>query len=247
MEGDALDDAGNFLGRGSALWHSGGHEWGFILPRTDGAWVIQVQARFPACAGISGTPEGRIVERMAKRKQKSQPTWTDVKAKLADFDRAALLGLIQSLYAAHRDNQTFLHARFGLAEDVLEPYKKTIDRWLWPDVFRRQDTSVSQAKRAISDYKKAVGDPEGLAELMVFYCERSAGFSSDIASDDEGYFNALVRMFEQALKIVNALSVEHRDDLLARLDRVRVTSHKIGYGVGDDMDFLMLKFTPKRQ
>jgi hypothetical protein len=83
--------------------------------------------------------------------------------------------LIQSLYSAHKDNQTFLHARFGLGEDVLEPYKKIIDRWLWPDVLRRQDTSVSQAKRAISDYKKAVGDPEGLAELMVFYCERARG------------------------------------------------------------------------
>lgn len=65
---------------------------------------------------------------MAKPKPKSPPTWTDVKAKLADFDRAALLGLIQNLYAAHKENQTFLHARFGLAEDVLEPYKKTIDR-----------------------------------------------------------------------------------------------------------------------
>ena len=63
---------------------------------------------------------------MAKRKSKSQPTWTDVKAKLADFDRPALLGLIQSLYAAHKDDQTFLHARFGLAEDVLEPYKKPL-------------------------------------------------------------------------------------------------------------------------
>src|ERR1700693_6583931 len=63
---------------------------------------------------------------MAKRKPKSQPTWTDVKAKLADFDRPALLGLIQSLYAAHKDNQIFLHSRFGLGEDVLEPYKKTI-------------------------------------------------------------------------------------------------------------------------
>ena len=182
---------------------------------------------------------------MAKRQSKSQPTWTDVKAKLADFDRAALLGLIQSLYAAHKENQTFLHARFNLAEDVLEPYKKTIDRWLWPDVFRRQDTSVSQAKRAISDYKKAVGDPEGLAELMVFYCERAAGFCCDICNDDEGYFDALVRMFEQALKIANALSVERRDDLLARLDRVRVISHKFGYGVGDDMDFLLSKFTPR--
>ena len=186
------------------------------------------------------------MECMAKRKPKSQPTWTDVKAKLAEFDRAALLGLIQSLYAAHKDNQIFLHSRFGLGEGVLEPYKKTIDRWLWPDVMRNQDTSVSQAKRAISDYKKAVGDPEGVAELMVFYCERSAGFSSDIASDDEGYFNALVRMFEQALRFANVLSVERRDNLLARLDRVRVTSHKIGYGVGDDMDFLMSKFTPKR-
>jgi len=53
-------------------------------------------------------------------------------------------------------------------------------------------------------------------------------------------------MFEQALKIANALSVERGDNLLTRLDRVRVISHKIGYGVGDDMDFLMSKFPPKR-
>ena len=180
---------------------------------------------------------------MPKRKAKSQPTWTDVKAKLADFDRAALLGLIQGLYTAHKDNQTFLHARFGLGEGVLEPYKKTIDRWLWPDVLRRQDTSVSQAKRAISDYKKAVGDPEGLAELMVFYCEQAAGFCSDIGNDDEGYFDAMVRMFEQALKLANALSAHRRDDLITRLDRVRVIGHEFGYGVGDAMDFLLSKYT----
>jgi len=180
---------------------------------------------------------------MAKPTPKSRPTWTDVKERLADFDRTALLGLIQSLYNAHKDNQTFLHSRFGLGEDGLEPYKKIIDRWLWPNVFRNQDTSVSQAKRAISDYKKAVGDPEGLAELMVFYCEQATGFCSDIANDDEGYFNALVRMFEQALKLANALSVERRHHLVVRLDRVRAISQEFGYGVGDDMDFLLSKFT----
>jgi hypothetical protein len=63
-------------------------------------------------------------------------------------------------------------------------------------VLRNQDTSVSQAKRAISDYRKAVGDPDGLAELMVFFCEQAAGFCDDICSDDKGYFDALVRMFE---------------------------------------------------
>ena len=71
-------------------------------------------------------------------------------------------------------------------------------------MLRNQDTSVSQAKRAISDYKKAVGDPAGLAELMVFYCEQAAGFCSDIYTEDQGYFNALLRMFEQALKFANA-------------------------------------------
>jgi hypothetical protein len=130
-----------------------------------------------------------------------------------------------------------------LGEDVLEPYKKIIDRWLWPDVLRRQDTSLSQAKRAISDYKKAVGDPEGLAELMVFYCEWAAGFCSDIGNDDEGYFDAMVRMFEQALKLANALSAHRRDDLITRLDRVRVIGHEFGYGVGDAMDFLLSKYT----
>ena len=65
---------------------------------------------------------------MTKRESKSQLTWTDVKAQLATFDRTALLDLLHHLYAAHKDNQAFLHARFRLVEDALEPYKKSIDR-----------------------------------------------------------------------------------------------------------------------
>lgn len=48
----------------------------------------------------------------------SRPTWSDVKARLADLDRAGLMGLIQDLYAASKDNQAFLHARFLLSDDV---------------------------------------------------------------------------------------------------------------------------------
>jgi hypothetical protein len=129
------------------------------------------------------------------------------------------------------------------ARNVLEPYQKTIDRWLWPDVFRNQGTSVSQAKRAISEYRKAVGDPEGLAELMVFYCEQAAGYCCDIGYQDEGYFDALVRMFEQALQSASRLPANGGDGLIARMDRVREISHAFGYGVGDDMDYLLAKYT----
>ena len=152
------------------------------------------------------------------------------------------MGLVQDLYAAHKDNQTFLHTRCGLGEDVLKPYKETLERWLWPDVLRNQDISVAKAKQAISSYRKAVGEPAGLAELMVSYCESAAGFSDNIGYQDEGYFDALVHMFEQALKVICQLPASDRDTLIARLDRVRTISHNFGYGVGDDMDDLLAKY-----
>jgi len=174
--------------------------------------------------------------------KKTAHSWSDVKAQLAAFDRAGLLGLVQDLYAASKDNQAFLHARFGLGDDVLRPYKAAIDRWLWPDVFKNQDTSVAKAKKAIADYKKAVGQPEGLAELAVFFCERAVGFSNDVGLQDEGYFDALVRMFGQALKDADALPEDRRGALVARLSVVRHLGHNLGYGVGDDMDDLLARY-----
>jgi hypothetical protein len=180
---------------------------------------------------------------MTKRHPGSQPAWTDVKAKLAGLDRINLVGLIQDLYAADKDNRTFLHTRFGLGEDVLKPYKETLDRWLWPDVLRNQDISVAKAKQAISSYRKAIGEPAGLAELMVSFCENAAGFSLDVGYQDEDFFDALVNMFEQALKATLQLPAEDRDALIARLDHVRAISHNFGYGVGDDMDSLLVDYT----
>jgi len=143
---------------------------------------------------------------MASQAQ-SQPTWTDVKAKLASFDRKGLLGLIQDLYAAHKD---------------------------------------LKAKKAITDYKKAIADAAGLAELMVFYCEEASGLTSDLCYQDESYFDALVRMFNQAVATANRLPVGSRDALIVRLDRVRSISHKLGYGVGDDMDSIFAKYTKRK-
>ena len=158
---------------------------------------------------------------------------------MADFDRTGLFGLVQDLYAASNGNQAFLHARLHLGEDVLKPYKAAIDRWLWPDVFKNQNTSVAKAKKAITDYKKASGTADGLVELRVFYCERAAGFSADVALDDEGYLSALLRMFGQALKATLALPAGQRAALRARLDAVRAACDGMGYGLGDDMDAML--------
>lgn len=177
-----------------------------------------------------------------KKSNKKKPTWTDLKGQLTDLDHPALLSLIQDLYAASKNNQTFLHARFALGEDVLEPYKATIDRWVCPDVMRNQDISVAKAKKAISDYKKAIGRPEGLAELTVFFCESCANFLGFCSVDYEDYFNALVRMYEQALKAIVVLEPGQQEAFVERLERVRHEGHNWGWGVGDDMDDLMAEY-----
>ena len=57
-------------------------------------------------------------------------------------------------------------------------------------------------------------------------------WSDDVSLDDESYFEALVRMFGQALKVIDTLPQTQRPALLAHLDAVRQISHDIGYGVG---------------
>ena len=164
---------------------------------------------------------------MKASKTKKATSWSDVKARLTHFDHDGLVGLVHDLYTANKDNQIFLHARFGLGEDVLAPYKVTINRWLWPDMFRNQNASVAEAKKSIASYKKAIGDPEGLAELMVFYCERASGFSVEVGLQDEGFFIALVRMFEQALQAIARLPDALRPLLMERLDAVCQISQNI--------------------
>lgn len=171
----------------------------------------------------------------SKKRTKAAPSWIEVKAKLADFDRAGLLGLVQDLYAASKDNKAFMHARFGLGTDPLEPYKDVITCWVNPPNLRNA-ISVSKAKKAIGDYRKALGKPEGLAELTVFYCEEVFDFLASCGMENEGFYDALVRMFEQALKYVLALPKGQQAAFLARLGRVRQLGQEIGWGVGDDFN-----------
>jgi hypothetical protein len=173
----------------------------------------------------------------AKRLPRAQIGWSEVTAALSGFDRAGLIALLQDLYAASRENQAFLHSRFGLGEDPLRPYKRVIAHSLWPDLDK--PVSVAAAKKAISGYRKAKGRAEDMAELMIFFCEQAAGFIRDAGLQDESYFDALLRMYGRALATVAALQNPTRTDKIERLGRVRRLCRDIGYGVFDEMTMLI--------
>ena len=164
------------------------------------------------------------------------PSWKAVKAALQSFDRAGLLGLVQDLYAVDRDNQAFLHARLDLGSDQLAPYKAIISRWICPDLMRNQPVSISKAKKAIADYKKAIGLPAGLAELSIFYCEEAFSFVESCAFEDERYFVGLIHMYDQAVKHVLNLPAADRHAYAERLGRLRSRARSVGWGVEDEFN-----------
>jgi hypothetical protein len=129
-----------------------------------------------------------------------------------------------------------LHARFGLDPDQLGPYKATISRWINPDLMKGEPVSISKAKRAIADYKKAIGRPEGLAELAIFYCEEAFSFVDSCSFDDERYFIALIRMYGRSVNCVLSLPLPERRAYVERLGKLRSRAKHVGWGVGDEFN-----------
>ena len=172
------------------------------------------------------------------RSKNASPTWSDVRTALLDFDHAGLRGLVQDLYTASKGNQAFLHARLGLGHDHLQPFKAFISNWICPDVMNNQPISVSKAKKAIADYKKAIGRPEGMAELSIFYCEEAFGFLESCSMEDERYFAALIRMYGRSLEFVSSLPPAERATYIERLDKLRSRGKHIGWGVEEELNSL---------
>jgi hypothetical protein len=181
-----------------------------------------------------------IIERFVAvvRSKNASPTWSDVRTALLDFDRAGLRRLVQDLYTASKDNQAFLHARLGLGHDQLQPFKACISSWICPDLMSNQPISVSKAKKAIADYRKAIGRPEGMAELSIFYCEEAFGFLEACSMEDESYFAALIRMYGRSLEFVSSLPPAERTTYLKRLNTLRSRGRNVGWGVEEELNCL---------
>jgi len=169
---------------------------------------------------------------VANRKSSSQ-TWSNVKAAMAGMDEKQLIRLVSDLYRLSRENQAFLHARFAVGDDTLGPYKKTIRVCMYPDVYSNKPLQVSKAKKAISTYSKAVGDPHGEAELMTFFVECGNSFTVDFGDIDEAFYDALNRMYRRAMEKVLSLPEEQRGEFQGRLEAIMTSSSNIGWGYHD--------------
>src|SRR2546428_12744775 len=129
-----------------------------------------------------------------------QPSWNDIKTKLATFDLKGLLGLVHDLYEASAANRRFLHARLLPSPSALEKYRRLVADAVFPDPFSRRRVSLRDATAAITEYRRSTGDLAGTVDLMLTFIESGTEQAADLGYGDENYFSALENKIDAVTK-----------------------------------------------
>jgi hypothetical protein len=185
-----------------------------------------------SCSPVSGRK--RDIQRYMKSGKKQTPSWSDVKTAIASLDQSDLLDLISDMYHLSKDNKDFLHTRFSIGDDLLTPYKKIIHECMHPDILN-EPIRMLRAKRAISDYSKAIRNAKGEAELLTYFVECGHKFTLYYGDIDEDFYDSLVEVYAQAIKKVLTLPVREQDDYRKRLKKIMISADGIGWGYHDGL------------
>lgn len=164
---------------------------------------------------------------------RARKRWSAVRKRLETFDRAGLLTLIADLYNATTENRQFLESRLLSETDALEQYRRTLIAAIYPDPFSRRPISVRDASAAITQHRRATGDPVGTTDLMLSFVEAGTEQSVDLGYGDDGYFTALERKLDAIDDAFDGLPTNDQATVLRRLSRVRARAQNIGWGYGD--------------
>jgi hypothetical protein len=106
---------------------------------------------------------------------------------------------------------------------------------MFPDVYKNKPIEISTAKKSINEYSKAVGDAKGETELMTYFVECGNQFTIEFGDIDEGFYDALLRMYARAIKNVLTLPDEEQSEFRERLRTIMMTSDGIGWGYHDGL------------
>ncbi|MDD2229771.1 MAG: hypothetical protein PHY48_10205 [Candidatus Cloacimonetes bacterium] len=177
---------------------------------------------------------------MTEKKQK-QPTWTELKKALSGLRPEELLNTINDLYKFRKENKLFLHTRYGLIESSLDDFKKKIAKSINPD--GNSKISFKDARQAVSDYKKALGDPEGVAELMVYYCEECARSIKRVGVWEQ-YAAGTINIWFDTLKYIQTLPPGQHIKFWEKLSTAQRIMGDTAWGVSDYIDDYMFSLSP---
>ena len=174
------------------------------------------------------------------------PSWVDVQKHISSFDKKQLIALVGDLYRSSMDNKNFFHTRFSLGQDPLEPYKCVIENAIYPSLEDDEILNIDIANKAVKSYSKAIDNPQGEAELMVFHVECGNNFTLSYGDIDEEFYDSVLDMYEQAIETVQELSIDEQKGFRERLYEIMKSASFIGWGYADGLSGLYHKAFPDK-
>ena len=161
--------------------------------------------------------------------------WKDIRSALNNISQKDLTSLLGEMYKLNQQNQLFLETRFGKQTDKLEGYKNIIKKSICPDEPWKKDVSLSQGRRAIEDYKKALGETEELIDLMIYYCECGVLFTNTFGDIDEHFYSSVESMYESVLDILKKHN-QFKSQFFSRIEKIVHDTDGIGWGFHDNLE-----------
>lgn len=173
----------------------------------------------------------------------SKITWTELKLKLERLPHQALIELIKGLFQLSAQNKAWLVAQLAdpaANVDYFEECKQKVSRLVYDG--RRLYPSrprFREAKKVISDYKKATNDLPGTLDLLLTYIENGHWFTKQFGDIDAAFYDALIsavyRFAEDLMKLPDWETL-YRARFRSRIFKIWEDSGNFGWGYGDVLD-----------
>ncbi|MCF6766646.1 hypothetical protein L3V82_12785 [Thiotrichales bacterium 19S3-7] len=162
-----------------------------------------------------------------------------IKKSLNNKMKEELINIVLDLYSISKENKDFLGVKLLQSSDALESYREEIKTYLAPDRPWDNEISISKAKKAISNFRKASNNPIGLIDLMVYYVECGTEFLCEYGDMYEQYYMSLESVFENVLKKLKVYEVDQIADFIARLEKVVRKAYDMGWGYYDNISYML--------
>lgn len=161
--------------------------------------------------------------------------WSAARQHLATWNKSALLALVKDLYDAQAANRDFIHARCQ-AEDgggeVLDKYRqKVVEQFFPARGFGK--LKLGEARKAIRDYRKATGNLNGTAELLMTYVENGVQFTDQYGDIDERFYSSIESALGELAALLRGEARGLYPQFRNRLAGVEQMANGIGWGFHD--------------
>lgn len=161
--------------------------------------------------------------------------WQNVRRKLGDWSKPALIALVKDLSEVSPGNRDFLHARFQAEADdgaALDKYRRRIVDQFFP---ARGDgkLKLAEARKAIRDYQKATGNLTGGIDLRLTYVGNGMESTREFGDIDESFYNSLESVLNEMARLLLRESPESYPRFRERIQRLATLADGIGWGYGD--------------